>query len=251
LRATHLIALVVAVLVAVTYFALQSSGWILVAVTDVMFVLGSGACSILAFSAGSRWGFRGKIGIVHSGIFLGVFSWFVSDVAYLIYEVVLRITVSFPSLPQTLFLVSYVAIALGLLQFLWVFRGGLRRIWVLAAVGIGALMFCLGCVLLVGPLVASGVDVFVKAFYVAYPILDLVLFVFALLMVFAFSGGKVTKPWVWISLGLFLRVLSDISLGVGQLQGWYYSGHPIEIIQLCAYIGFALGLDEERRAFLA
>jgi hypothetical protein len=33
---------------------------------------------------------------------------------------------------------------------------------------------------------------------------------------------------------------------LGTLQGWYYSGHPIELIQLWGYIALGLGFDEQR-----
>ena len=247
MRIRYLVAALAAVLATVTYFTLQSSGWILVAVTDSIFAVGSGTCSLLAFLVCRQWGFRGKMGIVNSGLFLGVFLWFLSDISYVICEAVLRVPVLFPSIGNGLELVSYVPIALGLAQFLWVFREGFRRVWTLTALGIGVLALCLGLVVLVGPLIASAANPLDVAFYLVYPVLDLILLVLALLMVFAFAGGKMTWPWVWISFGLILTVLADISQGLGQLQGWYYSGNPIELISLCAYICFALGLGQERR----
>ena len=87
-----------------------------------------------------------------------------------------------------------------------------------------------------------------KSFDVAYPVLDSMLVVLAIFMLFVFRGGKMANAWVWISLGLFLSALADISFSLGTLQGWYYSGHPIELIQFSGYICFGLGLNEQRRA---
>lgn len=89
-----------------------------------------------------------------------------------------------------------------------------------------------------------------KTFDVAYPVLDSMLVVLAIFMFFLFRGGKMVGSWVWISLGLLLNVLADIMFSLGTLQGWYYSGHPIELIQFWGYIGLGLGFDEQRGAQL-
>jgi len=52
--------------------------------------------------------------------------------------------------------------------------------------------------------------------------------------------------WVWISIGLLLSALADIMFSLGTLQGWYYSGHPIELIDLWGSIALGLGFDEQR-----
>jgi len=91
-------------------------------------------------------------------------------------------------------------------------------------------------------------DFLTKIFDVAYPVLDSMLVVLAIFMFFAFRGGRMAGAWVWITLGLLLTALADIAFSLGSLQGWYYSGHPIDLIQFWGYIGLALGLDEQRDA---
>jgi hypothetical protein len=99
-------------------------------------------------------------------------------------------------------------------------------------------------------LVLSTEDLLTKSYDVAYPVLDSMLVVLAVFMFFVFRGGKMAGAWVWISLGLLLTALADIAFSLGTLQGWYYSGHPIELIQFWGYIGLALGFDEQRTADL-
>ena len=66
----YLVGIVVAALITVAYFWLQWSD-LLVPVTDYVFVLASRRGSILAFLVTCHWGFRGKVGLVHLGRFLG------------------------------------------------------------------------------------------------------------------------------------------------------------------------------------
>lgn len=247
MRARYLVGIVVAVLVTVAYFGLQSSE-LLAPVTDYVFVLASGICSILAFLVIRHWGFRGKVGVVHLGLFLGVFLWFLGDAAWAIYETVLQIEIPYPSFADVFYLAAFIPLAIGIVQFLWTFRASLKRRGAFVALGVGLLFFGLTYAFLIGPLVVSTEDFLTKSFDVAYPVLDSMLVVLAIFMFFVFRGGKMAGAWVWISLGLLLNALADIAFSLGSLQGWYYSGHPIELIQFWGYIALGLDFDEQRNA---
>jgi hypothetical protein len=247
MRIRYLVGIVVAVLVTVAYFWLQSSE-LLGPVTDYISVLASGICSILAFLVIRHWGYRGKVGLVHLGLFLGVFLWFLGDTAWTIYETVLQVEIPYPSFADVLYLAGYIPIALGIVQFLWTFRAGLKRQRAFVALGVGLLFLGLTYAFLIGPLAVSTENFLTKSYDVAYPVLDSMLVVLAIFMFFVFRGGKMAGAWVWVSLGLLLNALADIAFSLGSLQGWYYSGHPIELIQFWGYIGLALGLDEQRNA---
>lgn len=249
MRARYLVGLVVGALVTVAYFWLQSSDR-LVPVTDYVFVLSSGICSILALLVIRKWGFKGKFGIVYLGLFLGLLLWFLGDSAWAIYETVLQIEIPYPSFADVFYLGGFIPIAAGIVQFLWTFRTSLTRQRGLVVLGVGLLFLGLTYVFLIGPLVVSSEDFLTKSYDVAYPVLDSMLVVLAIFMFFAFRGGRMAGAWVWISLGLLLTALADISFSLGVLQGWYYSGHPIELIQFWGYICLALGLDEQRTADL-
>lgn len=247
MQTRYLLGIVVGVLVTVVYILLQSSD-VLVPVTDYVFALASGICSLLAFLAVRHWGFRGKFGLVHLGLFLGVFLWFLGDATWTVYETVLHVSIPYPSFADTFYLAGYVPIAIVVVQFLWAFRAGLRRKRALIALGVGLLMLGLVYAFLVGPIVTSPEDFLTKTYDVAYPVLDSILAVLAIFMFFTFKGGKTARAWVWLSLGLLANALADIAFSLGTLQGWYYSGHPIELIQFWGYICLALGFDEQRGA---
>ena len=58
------------------------------------------------------------------------------------------------------------------------------------------------------------------------------------------------RPWMWISIGLLLNAFADMLFSLGTLQGWYYSGHPVELVQLYGYIALGLGFYEQSEAQL-
>jgi len=247
MQTRYLVAIVVWVLVAIAYFLLQPSA-LLAPVTDVIFSLASGSLAILAFLAGRHWGFQGKFGLVHTGLFVGFFLWFLGDATWTIYETILQIRIPYPSIADVFYLAAYIPIAIGIIQFLWTFRSALNRQRTFLALGVGLLFLGLTYAFLIGPLLMSTENFLTKSFDVAYPVLDSMAVVLAVFMFFVFRGGKMANAWVWISLGLLLSALADISFSLGTLQGWYYSGNPIELIQFSGYICFAIGLDEQRRA---
>ena len=247
MQTRYLVAIAVELLVAIAYFVLQSSA-LLAPVTDVIFSLASGSLAILAFLATRHWGFRGKFGLVHAGLFVGFFLWFLGDATWTIYETVLQVSIPYPSIADVFYLAAYIPIAIGIIQFLWTFRTALNRQTAFIALGIGVLFLGLTSVFLIGPLLMSAEGFLSKSFDVAYPVLDSTLVVLAVFMFFVFRGGKMANAWVWISVGLLLSALADISFSLGTLRGWYYSGNPMELIQFSGYICFAIGLDEQRRA---
>lgn len=68
-------------------------------------------------------------------------------------------------------------------------------------------------------------------------------------MFLTLQGGRIATPWRWIALGLLLTAMADLAFSLGTLQGWYYSGHPIELIYLWGYVAVGLGFDDQRRVF--
>jgi hypothetical protein len=249
MRTRYFVGLVVGALVTLAYFWLQSSE-LLVPVTDYVFVLASGVCSILAFLVIWKWGIKGKLGIIYLGLFLGTLLWFLGDTAWTVYETVLQTEIPYPSFADVFYLVGYIPIAIGAVQFLWTFRTGLKRQMTLVALAIGLLFLGLTYVFLISPLVVSTEGFLMKSYDVAYPVLDSMLVVLGIFMFFVFRGGRMAGAWIWISLGLLLTALADLAFSLGTLQGWYYSGHPIDLIQFWGYIALALGLDEQRTADL-
>jgi hypothetical protein len=245
----HWVAGVLAVFIVAFYFLAQS--WpqeLLVDSTDLLFMAVSGACSLLGFLVVRKWGFKGKFGVAHLGLFLAVFFWFLGETVWGIYEVVLHVDVPYPSIADSFYLAGYVPAFIGMGQFLWFFRKGFtpRK---LAVASLSGLVIVLTCsVVLLYPLMIESADMLTKLFDVGYPLLDTFLVVFAVMTVMSLGKGSFANDWLWIALGLLLSGLGDIAFSYGTLMGWYYSGHPIEILYLWSYLSLALGFAHQTRS---
>lgn len=240
---------VLAVAFTLFYFAAQSwgRGQVLVS-TDVLFMVVSGSCALLGLLAVRELGFRGKFGFVQLGLFLAVFLWFLGETGWGIYEIFLHVEVPYPSLADVFYLAGYLPAAVGMMQFLWFFRKPFtpRRLAVVFLSGL--VIVGASWVVLYAPLTESA-DILTKMMDVGYPVLDVLLIVLAIMMAMAFADGSISKAWLWIAVGLLLNAVGDIAFSYGTLMGWYYSGHPMELLYLWGYLSLGLGFAQQAKAF--
>ena len=239
---------IIAVALAVFYFVAQSwNSQALTDSTDLLFIAVSGVCSILAFLVVRKWGFRGNFGLVHLGLFLGVFLWFVAETIWAVYEMVFHIEVPYPSIADAFYLAGYVPFFLGLVQFLVFFKGGLtRRRVVMLSLFILVLLSGSGLVL-INLLMIESVDVLAKASDVIYAVLDSFLACLAVAVAMIFGKRRFGIAWLWIALGMLLKVTADLAFSYGTLVGWYYSGNPIELLYIWSYLSLGLGFAYQTR----
>jgi len=229
------------VLLIVIYCIAQSWGSLLGPVTDVIFVVISGSCALMAFEVVRRTGLKGNFGIVYGGFFLCVFLWFLGETTWAVYGVLLGIEIPYPSVADVFYMFGYLPAFVGSIKFLSVFGTGMgkRKIFGIVTLGVVAIIAVL--TFLSMPLAVAETNFFASFLDVAYPSFDVILIVLGICMLFTFRGGKVGIPWQWITLGLLLLAIYDIAFSFGTLQGWYYSGHPVEIVYGLGYISLALG----------
>jgi len=142
--------------VAFAVFYLLAQSWeqeLLAASTDLFFIAVSGACCFLGLLVVRKWGFRGKFGVVHAGLFLCVLLWFVAETVWGIYEVILHVDIPYPSVADLFYLAGYFPAFHGMGQFLWFFRKGFtpRRLALAALSGLLVIFF--SSVVLLYPLI--------------------------------------------------------------------------------------------------
>lgn len=109
------------------YFISQSWGKMLVASTDILFVIVSGGCAAVGGLMVRTWGLRGKFGYVYTGLFLGVVLWFLGEATWAIYEVLLKVPVPYPSVADVFYLAGYLPAAAGMVGFMLFFGRNLSR----------------------------------------------------------------------------------------------------------------------------
>ena len=234
---------------AVLYALMQSWGFYLVAISDVLFVLVSGVCTFFALLVVLKFGGRGKFGSVHVGLFLAVFLWCLGEAAWGFYEVGRHIPFPYPSLADIFYLAGYLPAIISVVLALRFLSSGLTEMKVMVSSLVGLMIIGLVFSFLLNPLLSNSTGVLAKVLDLAYPSLDSVLLILAIMMLLIFEGAPPSMPWLWISVGMILTTIADISFSVGTLQGWYYSGHPIELLWVWGYIALALGFDNQRKQF--
>ena len=243
---------------AVFYAVAQSWGWWLTASSDVLFALTSGTTAVLALlvvredrkDVTALTHLRERLRRVHTGFFLAILLWFVGEFTWLIYEVILGVKVPYPSFADVFYLAGYVPTLVSIIAFMAIFRKLVTVKKKILSALVGLLIIGTTGILLLNPLSTSSSPAFVKAFDVAYPLLDAVLMALVMMRLIAFTGTKLGKPWVWIFGGLLSYSFADIMFSWGTLTKWYYSGHPIELLWLYGYLALALGFNRQRKQFV-
>jgi len=179
--------------------------------------------------------------------FMGMFFWFLGELIWAIYVLVLAIEVPYPSMADVSYLVGYIPMFLALLLYLKTFRGAVTR-KALASTGLTVLAVVLASsYLLLMPIFFSEGDSVTLALDVAYPVMDLALFALSFLGFLVFFEGKLGEAWLLISLGLILTAVADLLFSYTTLQGIYFEGHPSELPYLWGYLALLLGFYVHRR----
>jgi len=249
--------LVLGVAFAIFYAVAQSWRLWLAGTTDVLFVLTSGitaAFALLVVREDRRdvtrlTHLRERLRRVHIGFFLAILLWFIGELTWSIYEVLLHVEVPYPSIADIFYLAGYVPALVSILAFMMIFRNLVTLTKKILSALVGLLIVGTTIVFLLHPLSISSSPAFVKVFDLAYPLLDAVLMAMVMMRLIAFTGTSLGKPWVWIFGGLLSYSFADIMFSWGTLTNWYYSGHPIELLWLYGYLALALGFNRQRKQF--
>ncbi len=239
---------------AVFYAVAQSWGWWLVVSTDLLFDLVSGVAAVFALlvlredkkRTRDLPNLRERLHTVHVGFFLAILLWFLGEFTWSVYELVLGVQIPYPSIADVFYLAAYVPAFVSIFGFMRIFQRLLTPLKKLVSLLVGASIVGLTAIFLLTPLSVSSSPLFVKAFDVSYPILDAALMILVTMRLIAFNRTFLGRPWIWIFSGLLLLSFADIMFSWGALVGWYYSGHPIELLWLYGYLALALGFNRQR-----
>ena len=243
---------------AVFYAVAQSWGWWLVASTDILFVLVSAITAAFALlvvredkkgRAQSLVHLRQRLHTVHFGFFLAILLWCLGECTWLVYEVILGVQVPYPSIADIFYLAGYIPAFVSILSFMRIFQKLVTPLKKIVSLLVALLILGVTSFFLLNPLSASSSPVFVKAFDLAYPVLDAVLMALVMMRLIAFIGTSLGRPWTWIFCGLLSYSFADIMFSWGTLANWYYSGHPIELLWLYGYLALTLGFNRQRKQF--
>jgi len=221
--------------------------------TDLLPVTAALIAVIAGFYTYSIHGWKSTQGKVWLTLTAGIFCWFLGELIWFVYEVVLKISVPFPSLADAAWLIGYPLIFASLI-LLWRTTGSRLSNRQILFIFIATLLAALasGYVLL-GPIAASTqISSTEKFLDLAYPVGDLMIIFGALVVPFVFGRGILSRSWSIIALGFFASAIADTLFSYLTWHGIFFTAGNIfisaaaNLLWILGYLVIAFGFYHQR-----
>lgn len=223
----------------------------LVTSADLSRIFTIGSAVIMSIIVIIRQGIGGIFGRAYLSIAIGIILWLAAESTWGYYELGLGVERPFPSLADGFWLAGYAPIGYHLFSMSRFYGRGTKK-KTIAIVGAGVAIF--SGIYIVSLMGASELDGTVGAMEgiaisIAYPILDAILFVPAILIVLNSGRGLLTSiPWIFIS-WIFLW-LADTILGFTAVQKFQGNEVFVNSWYTVAYLTMTIGLWWYNRFFV-
>jgi len=184
---------------------------------------------------------------------LGMLLWFLGELGWAVYTMVLNVEIPYPSFADVFWLSGYVPLFIALLLYMQLLKPAISTKMFLGAGTIIASMSVIVLSLLMIPILAkvSQQDFITTSIDLAYPSLDLILLLAAILGLLVFTvtrlKGRIRIAWLLINAAILANVLGDMTFSYTNLNGTYYNGHPQELLFHWGYLLFALAFYTHAR----
>jgi len=214
--------------------------------TDWFFLPVSGSVVIISLVLLKIQGLRGNHGKAWICFIAFAACWFIAETLWTSNELIFH-TKPFPSNADFFYLAGYPAYFVFAILYLKPVKNSISKNMVLGACIVSAAILIPNLYMTFDN--NSGEDKFAIALGATYPIADAIILVPALLGVTLFLGGKVNFLWTLMLIGVLLNVVADTGFQYFSLDDSYYSGHPVDIFFMWAYIIFAFGAYDYVKIF--
>lgn len=166
--------------------------------------------------------------------------WFLGEVCWAIYTLLLNIEIPYPSIADVFWLSGYIPLFIGLFTYVKTFWSVLSRRLIGTAMRIFLISSIPTSAVLLMPVMNLEEDVVAMFFDFAYPFTDLALLFMAILGLVIFFKGSLGKSWLLINAGIMSEIVADVLFSITTAQETYYNGHPLELFFHWGYILFIL-----------
>jgi hypothetical protein len=216
--------------------------------TRLGIVGGATALSLIVFA---KQGYRGLFGRAYTALAAGLIMYLAAESVWTYYEVVLGEESPFPSIADAFYLIGYAGF--GYYQFaLFKFYGkGVKKLVYLIVIPTIIILAVLFLENLISLYELTGEeDLLTVVLSVAYPVLDSVIFIPAILMILNSWKGQLTfVPWIFIS--WVLSGSADILFAYSSVPQFEAIFPAVTMIYNAAYLFMAVGLLWYLRFFLS
>jgi len=191
-------------------------------------------------------GFTGKHGIAWIALTVCSVSWFIAELTWVFYEVILNID-PFPSFADIFYLLGYPFLFMFLIFYIEPVRKAITKKMVTTAILLSL------SVLIPSLFIAlqdnSDVSYFEAILAGAYPVVDALVIIPALIGIALFFKGQVNFMWTLVCIGIFSLFVADTVFLFAQLDTWYYTGHPLEVLFYFMYVLISYGVYDNMKVF--
>lgn len=177
---------------------------------------------------------------------LGMLLWFLGEFGWAVYTMVLNVEIPYPSMADVFWLSGYIPLFIALLLYVLLLKPAISTKMFFGAIGIVAGISVMVSSVLLVPVIADvmQLDFVALSISLAYPILDLFLFLAAIIGLLVFTvtrlKGRIGRAWHLMNAAILLNVLGDMTFSYFIMNGTYYNGHPQELLFHWGYLLFAL-----------
>jgi hypothetical protein len=222
---------------------------------DILRIGTIASAAVLSFVVFGKQGSGGLFGRAYTGLAVGLVMWLIAESIWGYYEVVLGEESPFPSIADAFWLGAYGGLLYYVFSLYKFFGKGINKLAVIGVVGAIAIFAFFYLESLVSVSIppegeeGNGEFVLPLAISVAYPVLDFILLIPAILMVFNSGRGYLTAvPWVFVS--FILTAVADILLGYQAVVG-FEDVTLVTMLYNSAYLCMAAGLLWYLRFFIS
>jgi hypothetical protein len=239
------------------FFSLISTGIIIlvanltteparVFIANLVYIPVAGSLVVLSILIATRFRTAGTHG--KSWILFAIFVafWFIAEQTWMVYELVYELD-PWPSVADYFYLGGYPLLFAFSIFYLYPMRKAITKKLVISTSAISVLLLIPTFYIAYDS--SSEANEFEIALAASYPILDAISLCPALIGIALFFRGEVNFLWSLICLATILNVVADTGFLLISIDDSYYTGHPIDMLYLWAYVLFSFGVYSHIKIF--
>ena len=207
----------------------------------------AGAMVVLSIIIASKFRFSGNHGKAWFVFALCATSWFIAEMcwSYLEFEGL----DPYPSIADVFWIIGFGLFFVFSILYLQPVKQATTKPMIFGAVGIGLMMFIPSLYVVLTTSNIETMEVSEWLVGLAYPLFDSLILIPAAIGVTLFFKGQVNFMWTLILIGFVIFSVADTLFLMGQMEDTYYTGHPMEMLWLWAYVLFSFGIYNHYKIF--
>ena len=174
-----------------------------------------------------------------------IILWFTAEIIWMVYELVYKVE-PWPSEADIFWLAGYPLYFIFAIYYLKPFRNVISAKLVATSIGI---TMAIAVFLICYTMQESDISEFETMLGLAYPIADTIALAPIIVSLVLFFRGQVNFLWSCLLIGMICFVVSDYGFLFLSLDETYYTGHPIDILYLWAYLFLLSGAYDNIKIF--